>query len=107
MREHSQAVRNISDLEDKMRKRKISDSAVIHVMADGKVRTNKEFMKKPYVVSAEENCEFHFACNRAFDPMYYQKENLKRKFVLAEQCRAELEAQQAAIASELKLLNDK
>ena len=103
MREHSQAVRNISDLEDKMRKRKISDSAVIHVMADGKVLTNKEFMKKPYVVSAEEN----FACNRAFDPMYYQKENLKRKFVLAEQRRAELEAQQAAIASELKLLNDK
>ena len=56
-----------------MRKKQI-DPMVTHVMADGKVLTNDEFMSKPYVVVAEDNYEFHVKCNRAFDPNYFEKE---------------------------------
>ena len=61
-------------------------------------------MSKPYIVVAEENYDFHVKCNRVFDPNYYEKERLRRKHILAEQRRAELEAQQAEIAEKLSRL---
>ena len=51
-----------------------------------------------------ENYDFHVKCNRVFDPNYYEKERLRRKHILAEQRRAELEAQQAEIAEKLSRL---
>lgn len=87
-----------------MRRRKRIQPQVTHVMADGKVLSDEEFMAKPYVVVAEENYDFHVKCNRALDPNYYAKEHLRRKFVLAEQRRAELEAQQAQIVQQLERL---
>lgn len=87
-----------------MKNRKKVNPIIMHVMADGRVLTHAEFMAKPYVVVAEENLDFHVKCNRVFDPNYYAKENLRRKFVLAEQRRAELETQQAEIAAQLKSL---
>lgn len=86
-----------------MRRKKVCPE-VTHVMADGKALTHKEFMSKPYIVVAEENYDFHVKCNRVFDPNYYEKERLRRKHILAEQRRAELEAQQAEIAEKLSRL---
>ena len=86
-----------------MRRKRIQ-AQVTHVMADGRVLSDEEFMAKPYVVVAEENYDFHVKCNRALDPNYYAKEHLRRKFILAEQRRAELEAQQSKIAQQLESL---
>lgn len=85
-------------------KRKRIRAQVTHVMADGKVLADEEFMSKPYVVVAEDNYDFHVKCNRALDPNYYAKEHLRRKYILAEQRRAELEAQQEQIARQLEIL---
>lgn len=85
-----------------MRKRKRVNPTVTHVMADGRALTHTEFMAKPYIVVAEDNFDFHITCNRVFDPNYYQKEHLRRKFMLAEKRRAELEAQQSAIVEQLE-----
>ena len=84
-----------------MRKKQI-DPMVTHVMADGKVLTNDEFMRKPYVVVAEDNYDFHAKCNRAFDPNYFEKERMRKRWERAEARRAELEAQQAEIARQLR-----
>ena len=75
-------------------------------MADGRALANDEFMREPYIVAAEDNYEFHVECNRVFDPDYYKKEKLKRKYALAARRKAELEAQQAAIASQLSRCYD-
>lgn len=77
---------------------------ITHVMADGKVLTNEEFMSKPYIVVAEDNYEFHVRCNRVLDPNYWAKERMRKKWERAEARRAELEAQQARIASELSAI---
>lgn len=78
--------------------RKQVNPKITHVMADGRVLTNEEFMSKPFVVVAEDNYDFHVRCNRVFDPNYWAKENMRRKWERAERRRAELEAQQAEIA---------
>lgn len=78
-------------------KRKQVNPKVTHVMADGKVLTHDEFMSKPYIVVAEDNYDFHVKCNQVFDPLYYEKERLRKRQIRAEERRAELEAQQAAI----------
>jgi len=83
-----------------MRKKRVNPT-VIHVMADGKILTDEEFMSKPYIVVAEDNYDFHVRCNRVFDPNYFEKERIRRKHMLAEKRGAELEAQQAVIAAEL------
>lgn len=71
-------------------------------MADGKVLSHAEFMSEPYVVVAEENYEFHVKCNTVFDPNYWEKERMRKKWERAEKRRAELEAQQAEIARQLQ-----
>lgn len=86
-----------------MKKKRVKPN-VINVMADGRVIPDAEFMAQPYVVVAEDNYDFHVKCNRVFDPNHYVKEALRRKYILAEQRRAELEAQQAEIASQLSRL---
>lgn len=78
-------------------KRKQVNPKVTHVMADGKVLAHEEFMSKPYIVVAEDNHDFHVKCNRVFDPHYFEKERLRKRLIRAEERRAELEAQQAAI----------
>lgn len=75
---------------------------ITHVMADGRVLTNEEFMSKPFVVVAEDNYEFHVRCNRVFDPNYWEKEKMRRKWERAEARRMELEAKQAEIARQLR-----
>ena len=82
-------------------KRKQVNPTVTHVMADGKVLTHEEFMSKPYTVVAEDNYDFHVRCNQVLDPHYFEKERLRKRQVRAEERRAELEAQQAAISVEL------
>ena len=86
-----------------MRRKRINPT-VIHVMADGRVLTHEQFMAQPYQVVAEDNYDFHVKCNRVFDPNYYIKEHLRKKLVLAQERRAELEAQQAEIAKKLEHL---
>lgn len=86
-----------------MRKKQVKP-AVVNVMADGRVIPDEEFMAQPYEVAAENNYDFHVKCNRLFDPNHYAKEVLRRKYILAEQRRAELEAQQAEIAAQLSRL---
>lgn len=83
-----------------MRKKQINPQ-ITHVMADGKVLSHEEFMSKPYVVVAEDNYDFHVKCNEVFDPSYWEKERMRRKWERAETRRAELEAQQAEIARQL------
>lgn len=85
-------------------KRKRVNPKITHVMADGKVLSHEEFMAKPYIVVAEENYDFHVRCNQVFDPNYFEKERLRRKYEFAEQRRAELQAQQAEIAEQLQSL---
>ncbi len=75
-------------------------------MADGRVLTNEEFMSKPYVVVAEDNYEFHVKANQVLDPLYYEKERRKKRWERAEARKAELDAQQAAIAAEIRRLTD-
>lgn len=87
-----------------MRRRQRVFPEVTHVMADGKVLTHEEFMAQPYKVVAEDNYDFHVKCNQVFDPNYHEKERLRRKFMLTEKRRAELEAQQAEIAAQLEHL---
>lgn len=87
-----------------MRQKQVNPQ-ITHVMADGKVLTNEEFMSKPYIVVAEDNYEFHVRCNRALDPNYWTKERMRKKWERAEARRAELEAQQARIASELSAIH--
>ena len=84
-----------------MRKRRINP-IVTCVMADGRVLTYDEFMSKPYVVVADDNYEFHVKCNREFDPNYWEKERMRRKWERAETRRVELEARQAEIARQLR-----
>lgn len=79
---------------------------VTHIMADGKVLTHEEFMAQPYTVVAEDNLDFHIKCNQVFDPNYYAKEHLRRKYMLAERRRAELNAQAAEIAAQLSDLRE-
>lgn len=83
-----------------MRKKRVNPT-VIHVMADGRVLTHEQFMAQPYKVIAEDNYDFHVRCNQVFDPNYYVKEHLRKKLMLAQERRAELEAQQAEIAKQL------
>ena len=71
-------------------------------MADGSVLSDEEFMSKPYVVVAEDNYDFHVQCNKVFDPNYWEKERMRRKWERSEQRRAQLEAQQAEIARKLR-----
>lgn len=82
--------------------RKQIEPQITHVMADGKVLSHEEFMSKPYVVVAEENYEFHVKCNQVFDPNYWAKNRMRKKWERAEARRAELEAQQAEIARQLR-----
>lgn len=84
-----------------MRQKQINPT-ITHVMADGRVLTHEEFMSKPFVVVAEDNYEFHVQCNRVFDPNYWEKERMRRKWERAEARRAELEAKQAEIAQQLR-----
>lgn len=71
-------------------------------MADGRVLTDAEFMNKPYVVVAEDNYDFHAKCNQVFDPNYWEKERMRRKWERSEARRSELEAQQAEIVRQLR-----
>lgn len=82
--------------------RKQIEPTITHVMADGRVLTQEQFMSEPYVVVAEDNYEFHVQCNRVFDPTYWEKEKMRRKWERAEKRRAELERQQAAIARQMR-----
>lgn len=82
--------------------RKQIEPTITHVMADGRILTNEQFMSEPYVVVAENNYEFHVQCNRVLDPTYWEKEKMRRKWERAEKRRAELEAQQAEIARQLR-----
>lgn len=84
-----------------MRKKQVNPQ-ITHVMADGKVLSHAEFMSEPYVVVAEDNYEFHVKCNTVFDPNYWEKERMRKKWERAEKRRAELEAQQAEIARQLQ-----
>ncbi|MCM1296898.1 MAG: hypothetical protein NC311_15270 [Muribaculaceae bacterium] len=84
-----------------MRKKQINPQ-ITHVMADGRTLSHEEFMSKPFVVVAEDNYEFHVQCNRVFDPNYWKKERMRRKWERAEARRAELEAKQAEIAQQLR-----
>lgn len=84
-----------------MRKKQVNPQ-ITHVMADGKVLSDDEFMAQPYVVVAEENYEFHVQCNRVFDPNYWEKERMRKKWERSEKRRAALEAQQAEIARQLR-----
>ena len=85
-------------------KRKRVNPKITHVMADGKVLSHEEFMAKPYIVVAEDNYDFHVKCNQVFDPNYFAKEQLRRKFEFAEQRKLELQQQQAKIAEQLQSL---
>ncbi len=60
-------------------KRKQVHPQITHVMADGKVLSDKEFMAQPYVVVAEDNYDFHVQCNRVFDPNHFEKERMRKK----------------------------
>ena len=71
-------------------------------MAGGKVLSDDEFMAQPYVVVAEENYDFHVQCNKVFDPNYWEKERMRRKWERSEARRAKLEAQQAEIARQMR-----
>ena len=53
---------------------------------------------------AEDNYDFHVKCNQVFDPNYFAKEQLRRKFEFAEQRKLELQQQQAKIAEQLQSL---
>lgn len=86
-----------------MRKKRVHPT-VVNIMADGRVIPDEEFMAQPYKVVAEDNYDFHVKCSRVFDPNHYKKEALRRKYILAEQRRSELEAQQADIAAQLSRL---
>lgn len=90
----------IYNVEEIMRKKQVNPQ-ITHVMADGKVLSHAEFMSEPYVVVAEDNYEFHVKCNTVFDPNYWEKERMRKKWERAEKRRAELEAQQAEIARQL------
>ena len=83
-------------------KRKKVNPTVTHVMADGRVLTHEQFMAEPYVVVAEDNYEFHVKCNQVFDPNYWTKERMRKKWERAEARRAELESRQAEIVRQLK-----
>ena len=81
---------------------KLINPQITHVMADGRVLPHEEFMSKPYVVVAEENYDFHVKCNKVFDPNYWEKERMRKKWERSEKRRKELEAQQAEIARQLR-----
>lgn len=85
-------------------RKKQANPTIIHVMADGRVLTNEEFMAKPYDVCVEKNYDFFVRCNQVLDPNYWEKERLRKKWERAEARRAELEAQQAEVARNLALL---
>ncbi len=87
-------------------KRKQINPQITHVMADGKVLSDEEFMSKPYVVVAEDNYEFHVKANRVLDPLFYEKERARKRWERAEKRKAELEVQQAAIAAEMRRITD-
>lgn len=86
-----------------MKRKKIAPK-ITHVMADGRVLSDEEFMSKPFVIRAEDNIEFLIKANQVLDPNYWEKERRRRKWERAEQRKAELEAQQAAIAREMRSL---
>ena len=88
-----------------MRKKQVNPQ-ITHVMADGKVLSHDEFMSKPYVVVAEDNYDFHVKCNEVLDPNHWEKDRMRRKWERAERRKAELEAQQAAIAQQLSSITD-
>ena len=77
---------------------------VTHVFADGRVMTDEEFFRKPYEVVAENNYDFLLKANRVLNPTYEQREHLRRKWERAEARKAELIAQQLAIAKQLNKL---
>ena len=60
-------------------KRKQVHPQITHIMADGKVLADEEFMAQSYVVVAENNYDFHVQCNRVFDPNYWEKDCLRKK----------------------------
>lgn len=75
-----------------------------HIMADGKVLTDEEFMAQPYVVEYEKNKEWYAEVSRTFDPMYSKRELAKIEVERTAKRKEELEAQILKIREELALM---
>lgn len=72
-----------------------------HVMADGKVLSDEQFMAKPYVVDYDKNKKWYTDIAVVYDPLYSKKEMVKIEVARAAKRKEELEAEMVRIRKEL------
>ena len=72
-----------------------------HVMANGKVLSDEQFMAKPYVVDYNKNKKWYTDMAVVYDPLYSTKEMVKIEVERTAKRREELEAEMIRIRKEL------
>lgn len=75
-----------------------------HIMANGKILTDEEFMSQPYVVEYEKNKEWYADVSRIYDPMYSKRELAKIEVERTAKRKEELKARMCKIREELALI---
>lgn len=85
-------------------KKRSEDCNITHVLADGRVMTNEQFMAQPFKVDRSNNEEFFSNAEIALNINFISPRNLgKHKEYVAER-RIELEAELHKIRKELEAL---